>query len=313
MGILGRIAAWADGGVPAEEAPPAPSGRIEWRRNLAFLSIHLLCLLVVVVGVSWTAFWVAVVLYILRMFAITGFYHRYFSHRSFRASRAFQLAMAVAGCSAVQRGPLWWAAHHRHHHAHTEQPADFHSPRQHGFWMSHTGWFLTDPGSRTYGRYVRDLMRYPELVFLDRFHRIVPLALIGLLFLVGEALRLKLPGLGTSGAQLVVWGFLISTVVLYHATYTINSLSHMVGSRRYATNDDSRNNWVLAIITLGEGWHNNHHHYAGTVRQGFFWWEYDPTYWGLKFLSWLGLVGGLRPLPRAVRESNRVGAAMAER
>ena len=306
MRLFDRLVRWMDGGVPVDAAPVVTSLRIEWRRNLGFLAIHLLCLLVFIVGFSWTAFWVAVGLYLVRMFAITGFYHRYFSHRAFRTSRGFQFVMALVGCSAVQRGPLWWAAHHRHHHAHTDDPEDLHSPRQRGFWMSHTGWFLTDAGSKTYAHYVRDLARTRNSSGSIASTAWFRSAMLLLLYGAGEALKARQPALGTNGPQLVVWGFFLSTVVLYHATYTINSLSHMIGSRRYDTRDDSRNNWILAILTLGEGWHNNHHHYSGTVRQGFFWWEYDPTYWGLLVLSWLGLVKDLKRLPDAVRDSNRI-------
>ncbi|MGA1498323.1 MAG: acyl-CoA desaturase, partial [Steroidobacteraceae bacterium] len=244
----------------------------------------------------------AAFLYFIRMFAITGFYHRYFSHRSFRTSRLMQFLFGVLGASSVQRGPLWWAAHHRHHHAYSDRPEDPHSPREKGFLMSHVGWFLTRGGFRPDMTRVRDLERYPELRWLDRYDIAIPVLLALGLFAVGGWLERSHPSLGTSAGQMLVWGFFISTVVLYHATYTINSLCHVFGSRRYDTGDDSRNNPWLALITLGEGWHNNHHHYPSSVRQGFYWWEIDITWYLLKAMSWLGLVWDLKPIPASVRE-----------
>ena len=287
---------WIDAGVAAEEADPALDGRIDWLRALPFLGLHLGCLAVAWVGVSATALWVALALYAVRMFAITGFYHRYFSHRTFRASRPVQFAFAVLGASSVQRGPLWWAAHHRHHHVHADAPADPHSPR-HGFWRSHVGWFLTRGAFRTDTSRIGDLMKFPELRWLDRYDTVVPLALAALLYGLGEALARWAPGLGTDGLQLLVWGFFVSTVLLFHATVTINSLAHRIGSRRYATRDDSRNNWWLALLTFGEGWHNNHHFFPGSARQGFRWWEIDLTWYGLRGLQALGLVRDLKPVP----------------
>jgi stearoyl-CoA desaturase (delta-9 desaturase) len=284
--------------------------RIEWVRCLPFIALHGLCLAAFLTGVSPVAAGTAAALYLLRMFAIGGFYHRYFSHRTFRTSRPFQFLMALAGTSAVQRGPIWWASHHRHHHRHSDEAPDEHSPRQHGFWWSHMGWFMTSSAYRTKERYVKDLARYPELRLVDRFDWIVPLLLAVGLFLTGEALAAHAPGLGTNGAQMFVWGFVISTVFLYHATYTINSLAHRIGRRRFATNDDSRNNFLLALLTLGEGWHNNHHHHPGAVRQGFYWWEIDLTYYGLRLLSWLGLIRDLRPVPERVRRAGLAAAAV---
>jgi stearoyl-CoA desaturase (delta-9 desaturase) len=240
---------------------------------------------------------VALALYALRMFAITAFYHRYFAHRTFRTSRAVQFIFAVIGASSVQRGPLWWAAHHRNHHRHTETAADPHSPTVHGFWWSHMGWFLTAEGFRTDWARIPDLAKYPELRWLDRFDTLIPVALAAALFGLGALLEHVAPGLGTSGGQMLVWGFFISTVVLFHATVTINSLAHRFGRRRFDTGDDSRNNLWLALLTFGEGWHNNHHFFPGTVRQGFYWWEVDITWYGLRAMSALRLVHDLKPVP----------------
>lgn len=276
---------------------------IEWARTLPFVLMHAACIGVLWVGVSPVAIAVAATAYLVRMFAITGFYHRYFSHRTFKTSRSWQFVFGLLGASAVQRGPLWWAAHHRYHHANSDRASDIHSPTQQGFWRSHTGWFLSIRNDAPDLRLVRDLLNFPELRWLDRFHVLIPAVLGVCMFLLGLLLARLAPGLHTSGWQMLVWGFFISTVVCWHATYTINSLSHLFGYQRYRTGDTSRNNWVLALLTLGEGWHNNHHYYPLAARQGFYWWEYDLTFYLLKLMSWLGLIWDLKPVPATVREN----------
>lgn len=302
--LLVTVRQWFDSDYFPEgaDAVRAREDRFEFRRCLPFVFIHVGCIGLVWVGWSWTAVAVAIGLYLVRMFAITGFYHRYFSHRTFRASRGAQFAFAVLGNMAVQRGALWWAAVHRHHHKHADTEHDMHSPGLTGFWWSHIGWMTSSKNFPTDYGSVRDLAKYPELVFLNRFDLVVPAAMAIALFGFGEALHLVAPGLGTSGAQLVVWGFFVSTVVLLHATLFINSLAHTIGRRRFATEDDSRNSLLLALITLGEGWHNNHHRFMGSVRQGFYWWEFDVTYYLLKALSWTGLIWNLKPVPASVYE-----------
>ncbi len=285
------------------DSATARQGRIDWLRAAPFLGMHLACLGVLWVGVSATALGVAAGLYVLRMFAITGFYHRYFAHRTFRTSRALQFTFALIGASCVQRGPLWWAAHHREHHQHADTERDPHSPRLRGFLWSHVGWFLTPEGFRTRWARIPDFARYPELRWLDRYDILVPVVLATLLFVTGSVLHQVAPGLHTSGGQLLIWGFFVSTVVLFHVTVTINSLAHRYGTRRFATADDSRNNLWLALLTFGEGWHNNHHFFPGSVRQGFRWWELDLTYYGLRLMAWLGLVQGLKPVPARVRRA----------
>jgi stearoyl-CoA desaturase (delta-9 desaturase) len=231
------------------------------------------------------------------MLAITGFYHRYFSHKSFKTTRVAQFLFAVIGASAAQRGPLWWASHHRHHHIHSDEVEDAHSPKQHGFWWSHIGWFTSKDNFSPKFERIPDLQVFKELCWLDRFDVLVPLLLAGSLYVVGFLLETYIPDLKTSGAQLLVWGFFISTIVLYHATYTVNSLAHQFGNRRYQTKDDSRNSFLIALITFGEGWHNNHHHYPRSVRQGFFWWEVDITYYFLRALAAMGIIWDLKLVP----------------
>jgi stearoyl-CoA desaturase (Delta-9 desaturase) len=275
---------------------------IDWLRIIPFAMMHVVCFAVIWVGVSPIAVIMAVVMYLIRMFAITGLYHRYFSHKSFQTSRAGQFIFGVLGASAVQRGPIWWAAHHRHHHVHSDQENDLHSPVQHGFLQSHMGWFMSKRGEAPDLKFVRDLMKFPELRWLDRFDIAVPFLLGVAMFGLGVLLEHVAPGLGTTGWQMLIWAFFISTVVCYHATYTINSLSHVFGKQRYRTGDTSRNNWMLALLTLGEGWHNNHHHYPNSARQGFYWWEVDITYYVLKVLSWLGIIWDLKPVPIEARD-----------
>ena len=295
---------WIDSSTAGEEARGDPRG-IDWPRVVPFVLMHAGCLGVVWTGWSPFAVALAVALYALRMFAITAFYHRYFAHRAFRASRGWQFVFAVLGATAVQRGPLWWAAHHRHHHVHSDRPGDAHSAVQDGFLWSHMGWFLARENFATRSHLVRDLARYPELRWLDRYDVAVPAALGVGLWALGVWLEAAQPSLGTGPWQLVVWGFCLSTVVLFHATFVINSLAHRWGARRYETGDESRNNPLLALITLGEGWHNNHHRYPSAARQGFYWWELDLSWYGLKLLAALGIVRDLRPVPRSVLEAGR--------
>ena len=297
---LGSLLRWFDSWHGTSMATDAEEARIDWLRAVPFILIHLACFAVIWVGWSWTALSVAAGLYFVRMFAITAFYHRFFSHRTFKTSRAFQFVGAFLGSCSVQRGPLWWAAHHRLHHRDSDGDSDIHSPEKHGFLWSHVGWILSRASFRTRLEVIRDFARFPELRFLDRFDIVAPVLLAASLFGLGALLEAFAPGLGTSGPQLFVWGFLISTVTLYHLTFSINSVAHRVGSRVFPTGDQSRNNFVLSLFTLGEGWHNNHHFYPATARQGFLWWEVDVSYYLLRLLATVGLVWDLKPVPAHV-------------
>lgn len=266
----------------------------DWRRRwLQWLSvgrfglIHLLCFAAIWTGITWTAVVLFFVLYAVRMFGVTAGYHRYFSHRTYKMNRVVQFLMAFLAQSSAQKGVLWWASHHRHHHTHSDDPDDVHSPKQHGLWYAHVGWIFDPDWADTDDKRVKDLSRYPELVWLDKYHMLPPV-MLG----VASWLIAGWPGL--------VVGFFWSTVVLWHATFTINSLAHVIGGKRYETEDESRNHWLLALITFGEGWHNNHHHYQASAAQGFYWWEYDISYYVLKAMSWVGLVEDLRTPPEHV-------------
>jgi stearoyl-CoA desaturase (delta-9 desaturase) len=234
------------------------------------------------------------VCYFVRMVGITAGYHRYFSHRAYKTSRVFQFLLAALGCSALQKGPLWWAAHHRHHHRYSDTDDDPHSPVIRTIWWSHVGWILARQYEDTDADAVRDLSRYPELRWLNRNHWMPAIALGIACWLMG----------GWSG---LVWGFFISTVLLYHATFAVNSLCHLLGRRRYATGDLSRNNLFVAIITLGEGWHNNHHHYQSSANQGFFWWELDICYYLIRLWGLAGVVWDIRRPPRRQMHRRRFG------
>jgi stearoyl-CoA desaturase (delta-9 desaturase) len=284
---------------------PARWDEFDWLRVAPFIALHLGCLLVFRVGVSPAAITLAGALYLLRMFFITAFYHRYFSHRAFDAGRVTRFVMAALGCTAGQRGPIWWAAHHREHHLTADTADDPHAPAYKGVLFSHTLWFLTRGSFQIQERRVQDWLRYRELRILERLDWL-PFVLLGAgCYGLGAFLASRYPHLGTDGPQMFVWGFFVSTVVLYHATYSINSIAHRFGKRRFPTRDQSRNNFWLALITLGEGWHNNHHFYPVSARQGFRWWELDISYLGLKALQMVGIVRALRPVPVQVLAQGR--------
>jgi len=282
----------------------------DYLSNIGFVGIHVACLLVIWVGVSWTAVAVCAFLYFIRMFAVTAGYHRYFAHRTYKTSRVFQFLIGFVGAAALQNGPLWWAAHHRNHHRYSDTEHDVHSPVVGGPWWAHVGWILSKQFSGYDENLVRDLSKFPEIRWLQRYFVVAALLMGATLFALGAFLEQAAPQLHTTGAQLLVWGGFVSTTILYHAVFTINSLSHMYGSRRFNTSDDSRNNWILAIITLGEGWHNNHHRFLASERQGFYWWEIDISHYILKTLSFVGVVWDLKTPPQSIydeAEANKRG------
>ncbi|GAC1617466.1 MAG: hypothetical protein PVS2B2_20240 [Candidatus Acidiferrum sp.] len=264
---------------------PLPNGsRLQVLPSIPFVLIHAAALSVFWLPFHWSYVAICASVFAVRMFFVTAGYHRYFSHRAFKTSRIFQFIMAFVATASAQKGVLWWAAHHRHHHRFSDQEEDLHSPTLFGFLWSHAGWILSDKYNDTRFDYIADFAKFPELRWLNKYW-IVPPVLLGAVFWI------------CAGWAIFIWGFCLSTVILWHDTFTINSLAHLFGSRRYDTADTSKNNWLLALLTLGEGWHNNHHHFMASARQGFFWWEVDLTYYILKLLSWLGIVWDLREVP----------------
>jgi len=254
---------------------PLPNGaRIQLVSSLPFVLIHIAALAIFLVPFKWYYALTCFLAYEVRMFFVTAGYHRYFSHRSFKTSRWFQFVIAWMAMSSSQKGVLWWAAHHRHHHRYSDQEDDLHSPTLFGFWWSHVGWILSDKYNETRFDYIGDFAKYPELRWLNKYNLVPPAVLGVTMYLIGG-----LP---------------------WHGTFTINSLSHIFGKRRFPTTDTSKNNWLLALVTLGEGWHNNHHYYMASARQGFYWWEVDITYYTLKVLSWFGFVRELRRVPEKI-------------
>jgi stearoyl-CoA desaturase (Delta-9 desaturase) len=274
----------------AENRTILVNDKLRWSENAPFWIVHAVALAGAIwVGWSWqAAVWLASS-YVLRMFTVTGVYHRYFSHRTYKTSRVAQFIFALIGVTSVQKGPLWWASHHRRHHKHSDTPEDIHSPRQRGFWWSHMFWILAERYQTADLSNLKDFTKYPELRFLDRFEQAIVVVAAAILFAVG-------------GATALFWGFFVPTVLVWHATFAINSLAHVWGGRRYQTTDDSRNNALLALVTLGEGWHNNHHHYQRSARQGFYWWEIDISFYILKVLSWFRIVWDVEGVPAHVRD-----------
>jgi stearoyl-CoA desaturase (delta-9 desaturase) len=286
---------------PADETDSGGHDDIIYPSALAFIGLHVACLAIIWTGVSWQSVALCVALYWFRIFAIGAGYHRYFSHRSFSTNRVFQFVLAFCAQTTAQKSVLWWAAKHRHHHLYSDTVEDVHSPRQTGFFYSHIGWIFSRKTDDTDMSKIADFARYRELMWLHRYELVPAVSLGTACFLLG----------GWSG---LVVGFCLSTVLVYHATFCINSLAHVWGRKRYVTGDDSRNNWLLALFTMGEGWHNNHHAYQSSARQGFRWWEIDPTYYILKLLSFVGIVWGLKTPPlKVVRNEHRLGMRVIDR
>lgn len=264
--------------------------RLNWVTSIPYFALHAVCFAAFFVEFHWEYVLIAVASYYVRMFGVTAGYHRYFSHRAYKTNRFFQFCLAFLAQTSIQKGVLWWAANHRHHHRYSDQPEDIHSPTLKGFWHSHMNWILSERYEKTDLNRIKDFARFPELVFLNRFHLLPALVFVPVLYALG-------------GFPLLLWGGIIPTVVLWHGTFTINSLSHIFGKRRYITTDTSRNNWLLALITCGEGWHNNHHFHQNTANQGWFWWEIDLTFYALKALNAVGVVSGLRVVSEQTRMS----------
>ncbi len=270
--------------------PTESKDGIDYLTSIPFFVIHALALAAIFTPFKWWYPLLALGSYYVRMFGITGGFHRYFSHRGYKTSRVFQFFLAFLGEMSAQKGVLWWAAHHRDHHKYSDQPEDIHSPLQRGVWWAHAGWVLSSRYDQLKEDRITDFTKYPELMWLNKYHLVPPTLFGAVLFALG-------------GWPVLCWGLFVSTVFLWHGTFTINSLSHVFGSTRYRTTDTSKNNFALALITMGEGWHNNHHFYQSTANNGFFWWEVDATYYVIKALSWVGIVWDVRTPPKHIRDS----------
>ena len=291
--------------VRSVRRPYTPDEKIDWVDSIPFFLVHVVGVLAIFTGFSWPAILMCFFMYYARMFAITGAYHRYFSHRSYKTSRFFQFVLGCWGASSAQQGPLWWAAHHRHHHKYSDTDEDVHSPRRRGLWWSHMGWLLSRKYAKTNEEVVKDLTKFPELMWINKNHGLAPFILAGAIYLFGAFLQNAAPGLHTNGLQMLTWGFFTSTTLLYHGTFCINSLSHLIGKKRFETGDDSKNSFMLSIVTLGEGWHNNHHRFPYSESQGIYWWEVDITHYILKAFSWVGLVWDIQTHPKEVIAEGR--------
>jgi len=275
------------------------------KTEIGFALLHIAPVLIFWTGSTLFDWMVCIFLYFFRMFFVTGGYHRYFSHRTFKTSRFFQFILAFFAQTSLQKGVLWWAANHRTHHKYSDLPDDPHSARIYGFWYSHVGWIIGPDYKETRSDLIKDYAKYPELRWLNSHYLIPPIILMLLVYFIGGYINSGgvLAEIPVAGLSTLAIGFFLSTVVLFHGTFSINSLMHMIGKPRYVSNDKSKNSLFLALITMGEGWHNNHHYYQSSVRQGFFWWEIDVTFYILKFLSVFGIVWDLRPVPVHIKYS----------
>ncbi len=279
-----------------EQAAPGErrADRIDWFAAIPFFAVHIAAIIGVAwLGWSWKGAAFAALFYYLRMFGITAGFHRYFAHRSYKMGRVMQFLMAFLATTSTQKGVLWWAAHHRHHHKFSDKAEDIHSMKLRGFLWSHVGWILARTYNETEWDQIKDFAKYPELRFLNRFHLLPTLVLTVALFAIG-------------GPWALVWGYFVSTSFLWHGTFFVNSLAHWLGNRRYATTDESKNSLSIALLTMGEGWHNNHHYFPKSARQGFYWWEIDMSYYILRALGVVGLVWDLETPPAKIRDRRMV-------
>jgi len=252
-----------------------------------FWLVQVSALLAFAVSFEWWYLAVWGVSHFLRAIGLTLAFHRYYAHRSFQMNRVARFVWTLIGTAAMQKGPLWWAGHHVNHHRFADREGDPHSPAVSGFYYAHIGWFLNDARHdrlEPNNPVVRDFSKAPEIAFLDRYFFVPPLLLAVALFAGG-------------GLPLLIWGFCLPTTTLAHATFAINTVNHLFGSRRFDTRDESRNNVFTALFAAGEGWHNNHHRYQRAARNGFYWWELDPTWYVIRAMAAVGLAWNVQGVP----------------
>lgn len=234
---------------------------------------------------SWSGFWVFFVLqFVTGLFGITLCYHRLLAHRSFHVPKWLEYVLTFCGCLALQGGPIKWVATHRVHHAFSDRPQDPHSPTR-GFWWAHILWLFAydealDSGTQCH-RYAPELSRDPVHRFFDRTNSAYNLILGAILY-------------GLGGLSWLVWGLCVRTVFVYHVTWLVNSAAHLWGYQTFKTNEGSTNNWWVALLSYGEGWHNNHHAYLHSAAHGLRWWELDLTYLVIRVLGWARLANRIR-------------------
>ena len=251
------------------------------------LAVHFALVAIPFVEFTW---WSVLAIFVVTRIVglgVTVGLHRYFSHHSFKTSRGFQFLLAFAGCTALQKGPLWWAIHHRLHHRHSDRPDDPHSPVVSGFWYGHVGWLFSRDLMNPDPTVVRDLTRYPELVWLDRFWMLPGLLLAATAYAL----------LGMNG---LLYGYCLSVVFVFQVTFAVNSIGHLWGPQRDATGEGSRNNMLLGYLAMGDGWHNNHHRAPSSARHGFAWYELDIAYQFIKFLNLVGLAWDVKQPPTSI-------------
>lgn len=267
---------------------------ISYSNASRIILFHLSVVLVFISGYSFTALITFLILYLARLFVITGFYHRYYSHQSYQTSRWLQFILTLIGTSAGQQGPLSWATSHITHHQHADTRGDPHSPVLTSGLYAHIGWLMQKDALPTNDKLVKPFLKFPEIVFLDRYHYLGTTGLIISLALLGTFLSTHHPELGTSALQLVSWGFILSTLLILHGACLVNSVAHLYGYRRFRTTDNSHNVWWLFPLTLGDNWHNNHHHTPRSASFSYAWWEVDIIYLCILLLEKSGLVWNVK-------------------
>lgn len=266
---------------------------------LVFWIVQVSALLVFFVPFSFAYLGLWAISHFLRAIGLTLAFHRYFAHRAFQMNRVARFFWAFVGTAAMQKGPLWWAGHHVNHHRFADREGDPHSPMVSGVYYAHIGWFLNDAKHNVIeasNPVIRDFSKAPEILWLDRLFFVPPIMLAGAMYLAG-------------GLPWLIWGFCLPTVTLAHATFAINTVNHLFGSRRFDTIDESRNNIITAVFAVGEGWHNNHHRYQRAARNGFYWWEFDPTWYTIRLMQMVGLAWDVQPVPARIYEEARAGQA----